>query len=77
MRKKLLTCLFSFFFINIYAQQLYFPDVEWQVKKPEDLNMNKKLLNSAVALALKSENKVERDLRAPTHNMNCKEQIKS
>lgn len=53
----------SLFTISVQAQQPYFPDASWQVKKPEELKMNKALLDSAVVTALKSENKVERDLR--------------
>ncbi len=53
----------SLFTHSLQAQQPYFPDATWQVKKPEELKMNKTLLDSAVATALKSENKVERDLR--------------
>ncbi len=65
MRKKIITALFSFcfFLIAVRAQQPYYPDAEWQTKKPEDLKMNKKLLDSAITVALNSENKVERDLR--------------
>jgi len=63
MRKIIFTCLFSLAFLHFHAQQVYFPGAEWQVKKPEDLKMNKPLLDSAVSMALKSENKVERDLR--------------
>ena len=65
MRKNFFVSLLSLFFLFIaaHAQQVYFPDAEWQTKKPEDLKMNKKLLDSAVTLALKSENKAERDLR--------------
>jgi CubicO group peptidase (beta-lactamase class C family) len=58
----------TLFFISLcafaaYAQQPYFPEAEWQVKKPEELKMNKQILDSAIALALRSENKVDRDLR--------------
>ncbi len=53
----------SLFTHSLQAQQPYFPDATWQIKKPEELKMNKALLDSAVATALKSENKVERDLR--------------
>ncbi|TWI83085.1 CubicO group peptidase (beta-lactamase class C family) [Lacibacter cauensis] len=56
----------SLFFLAVavtYAQQSYFPDAEWQTKKPQELKMNAATLDSAVALALRSENKVERDLR--------------
>ena len=61
--KKILLILFSIFTFSINAQQPYFPDSNWQTKKPEELKMNKKTLDSAVAFALNSENKVERDLR--------------
>lgn len=47
----------------VSAQQSYYPDAAWQTKKPEELKMNAALLDSAVALAVRSENKVERDLR--------------
>ena len=63
MRAKTFTGLLCLFFIYANAQQAYYPDTAWQVKKPAELKMNKQLLDSAVALALKSENKVERDLR--------------
>ncbi len=55
--------ILSLFTTCVQAQQPYFPDAVWLVKKPEELKMNKALLDSAVATALKSENKVERDLR--------------
>lgn len=63
MKKKLLTCLVIAFCFNAGAQQLYYPGADWQVKKPEELKINKALLDSAINLALQSENKVERDLR--------------
>ena len=63
MRTIFFICLLSLFFVNSDAQQVYFPDTAWQVKKPEDLKMNKQLLDSAVSLALKSENKFDKDLR--------------
>lgn len=63
MRKTVLFLLIALCTYTIHAQQIYFPDAEWQTKKPEELKMNKVLLDSAVNVALKSENKVERDLR--------------
>ncbi len=60
--KKLGILLFVLYTVSSHAQT-YFPDADWQTKKPEELKMNKGLLDSAVSLALKSENKVERDLR--------------
>lgn len=52
-----------FSFGSLFAQQLYFPDREWQTKTPEELKMNSSLLDSAIRVAKKNENKVERDLR--------------
>ena len=63
MRKKIFLLFVSLYAITVHAQQLYFPDADWQVKKPEELKMNKKWLDSAVTVALNNENKVERDLR--------------
>ena len=63
MRKIFVLLSLSMFALAVPAQQLYFPGAEWQVRKPEDLRMNKIILDSAVQLAINSENKVERDLR--------------
>lgn len=63
MKKIIAVFLFSFVFVNVYTQSLYFPDADWQTKKPEELKMNKYWLDSAVSMALVSENKVDRDLR--------------
>ncbi|MEO6405938.1 MAG: serine hydrolase [Ferruginibacter sp.] len=63
MKLKFVTALLCLFFVTANAQQAYYPDTDWQVKKTAELKMNQQLLDSAVSLALKSENKVERDLR--------------
>jgi CubicO group peptidase (beta-lactamase class C family) len=63
MKRKLLFLFISLYTITAVAQQTYFPDADWQIKKPEELKMNKVLLDSAVSVALQSENKMERDLR--------------
>jgi len=47
----------------VQAQHTYFPDVVWQTKKPEELSMNKNLLDSAIVIAIQNENTVEKDLR--------------
>jgi CubicO group peptidase (beta-lactamase class C family) len=62
-KRKLLLLFISLYALTVAAQQTYFPDADWQVKKPEELKMNKVLLDSAVSVALQSENKMERDLR--------------
>ncbi|MBP8238604.1 MAG: serine hydrolase, partial [Saprospiraceae bacterium] len=61
--KKILFILFVSQVLAVHAQQLYFPDAEWQIKKPEELKMNKILLDSVVRFAMNNENKVDRDLR--------------
>jgi CubicO group peptidase (beta-lactamase class C family) len=63
MKIKLLLLFLCFQIITANAQQPYFPDADWQIKKPEELKMNKVLLDSAISVALQSENKMERDLR--------------
>ena len=47
----------------IQAQNMYFPEAIWQSKKPEELGMNKNLLDSAIIIAIQNENTVEKDLR--------------
>ena len=73
MRKKIFILFVGLYAITVQAQQLYFPDADWQVKKPEALKMNKKWLDSAVAVALNNENKVERDLRIANMKSYAKE----
>ena len=51
------------FIFSATAQSTYFPDTAWKTKTPQELNINKRLLDSAVSFALANENKVERDLR--------------
>lgn len=63
MKRRLLLLFVSLYAITVAAQQSYFPDADWQIKKPEEFKMNKVLLDSAVSVALQSENKMERDLR--------------
>src|SRR6266511_3336234 len=60
--------------ISLHAQQLYYPDADWQIKKPGELKMNSKLLDSAVKFALSNENKIDRDLRIADlkNNRACK-----
>ncbi len=58
-----LVFLVSLCAVTVTAQQQYFPDTAWQIKTPAELKMNKILLDSAINLALNSENKMERDLR--------------
>ena len=61
--KTLLILFFNFILISLCGQQLYYPDADWQIKKPEELKMNSRLLDSAIHFALSNENKVDRDLR--------------
>lgn len=45
------------------GQSVYFPTKTWERKAPKELKINSGTLDIAVALALRSENKVEKDLR--------------
>ena len=59
--KTLLTFFVSICITSLHAQ--YYPDAEWQVKKPEELKMSNKWIDSAISFAMHNENKVDRDLR--------------
>jgi CubicO group peptidase (beta-lactamase class C family) len=63
MKKIIVLGLLGFVFISVAAQQVYYPGAEWQTKKPEELKMNKLFLDSAIYIAMNSENKVDTDLR--------------
>jgi CubicO group peptidase (beta-lactamase class C family) len=63
MKRKIFIFCISFYAIVANAQQIYFPDADWQIKNPEELKMNKKWIDSAIRFALNNENNVERDLR--------------
>ena len=45
------------------CQKPYFPDSVWQSKPPEELQMSKAALDSAVAFALRNEVRIDYDLR--------------
>jgi len=61
--KIFLAVSFIFFFQVIYSQQLYFPDSNWQTKKPSELKMNTALIDSAISFAIHNETKTDHDLR--------------
>ena len=66
MKIKFFTTIFSLAicFTAVYAQPSpYYPDADWQTKKPGELKINKQLLDSAVSFAKNSETKVDKDLR--------------
>ncbi len=71
--KKIFTVLFCLVIVTVHSQTTYFPDAEWQTKKPEEVKMQKFWLDSAVSLALKSENKVDKDLRIANMNSYSRE----
>jgi CubicO group peptidase (beta-lactamase class C family) len=67
-RKTIYIKLLLFFFLQanaalVFCQQPYFPDSVWQTKKPAELNMNARLLDSAVAFAIQNESTTDYDLR--------------
>jgi CubicO group peptidase (beta-lactamase class C family) len=57
----LITFCFGFQLAN--AQQLYYPDANWQSKKPSEVKMNAKMIDSAMNFAVKNEINLETDLR--------------
>lgn len=46
-----------------FSQSLYFPDSNWQTKKPSELKMNAALIDSAINFAIRNETKTDYDLR--------------
>ncbi len=60
--KILISAFLSICFTSLVAQQ-YYPGADWQVKKPAELKMNSKWVDSAISFALHNENKVNRNLR--------------
>lgn len=65
MRVKIFSVIVSLtiLFTAVSAQSTYYPDAHWQTRKPEELKINKRLLDSAVSFAKSNETKVDRDLR--------------
>ena len=65
MKIKLGVIIFNFAFLvsSLFAQPKYYPENNWQVKKPGELKMDPKWLDSAVSFAKANENKVDKDLR--------------
>lgn len=55
--------LFIFSFYSAHSQQLYYPDSNWQTKKPFELKMNTALIDSAISFAIRNETKTDVDLR--------------
>jgi CubicO group peptidase (beta-lactamase class C family) len=49
--------------VSTQAQKLYYPDTTWQARKPEEVNLNSKLIDSAVKFAIQNEVKMDDDLR--------------
>lgn len=45
------------------SQPLYFPDVQWQARKPADVGMHAARLDSAIRFALRHESRTETDVR--------------
>ena len=63
MKVTIITPFFYLFYFIANAQSSYFPDTTWQVRTPEQLNMNNLLLDSAVNFAIKNENDFNKDTR--------------
>lgn len=50
-------------YCTVYGQNQYFPDGEWQSKKPQELKLNAAIIDSAVKFSIKNEVKIDYDLR--------------
>lgn len=63
MKNHLLTLLIGITTCFVFSQKYYFPDKNWEVKKPNELGLNTKLIDSAIKFAMTNETNRERDLR--------------
>jgi CubicO group peptidase (beta-lactamase class C family) len=63
MKNHLLTLLIGITTCYVFSQKSYFPDKNWEVKKPNELGLNAKLIDSAIKFAITHETNRERDLR--------------
>ncbi len=57
----------------LHSQALYYPDSVWQIKKPAELKMNARLLDSAVHFAVHNESKTDYDLRIANYKAYAEE----
>jgi CubicO group peptidase (beta-lactamase class C family) len=55
--------IFSITQISSYSQSLYYPDSNWQTRKPVELKVDPAALDSAINFAIKNETKTDIDLR--------------
>ncbi|MDP3352883.1 MAG: serine hydrolase [Flavobacteriaceae bacterium] len=71
MKNTIKLLLFIFLLIStgiVHSQKVYYPNAVWQVKTPEELKMNKTMLDSAVYIAVNNENKMSRDLKIANYS---------
>ena len=62
--KKILSLLTIIFFINVNAQNSYFPTKgNWETKSPEFFNYDSTKLNKAIEFVIKTQNNGDKDLR--------------
>ena len=62
--KKFLSLLTIIFFINVSAQNTYFPTKEnWETKSPEFFEYDSKKLNKAIEFVIENQNNGDKDLR--------------
>lgn len=63
MKNYLLTLVIGVTTCFVFSQKSYFPNKNWEVKQPNELELNTKLIDSAINLAIAHETTRERDLR--------------
>jgi CubicO group peptidase (beta-lactamase class C family) len=61
--KKFLFLAACLMVLSIQAQQFYYPDSNWQTKKPAELKMDPSVIDSAVRFAIANEVKIDYDMR--------------
>ena len=62
--KNILSILAILFFLNINAQNSYFPTKEnWETKSPEFFKYDSRKINKAIDFVIKNQNNGNKDLR--------------
>jgi CubicO group peptidase (beta-lactamase class C family) len=64
---KILSVIFISIASTVCGQEAYYPDADWEVKKPAEVKMNAQLLDEAVQFAIRNETKTETDLRIASY----------
>ena len=55
--------VFIFFSVSVCCQELYYPGLDWEQRKPESLGFSNEKIKEAIQFAIDNENSVDRNLK--------------